>query len=178
MATYQSAYTGAQIDAGVAQSTVYTYDTVLTGASGTINSATDLVAAMNAKAPLIFKITSNTNTVTFYHAYSGEASSSIAHNYVGLKSISGLTQDIYNLYLTANGTTVSWNLYETDIPIPDTADNGSLMKVASGQYALSTGLPYTTTAPSAANTDGLKIVVTSQDPSTKYSGYLYIVSGS
>ena len=40
----------------------------------------------------------------------------------------------------------------------------------------SSGLPYTTTTPTAANTDGLKIVVLSSEPSTKYSGWLYIIT--
>lgn len=34
---------------------------------------------------------------------------------------------------------------------------------------------YTTTAPTAANTDGLKIVVLEEEPETKYDGWLYII---
>lgn len=34
---------------------------------------------------------------------------------------------------------------------------------------------YLTTAPSAANTDGLKVVVLSAEPATKYDGYLYLI---
>lgn len=41
---------------------------------------------------------------------------------------------------------------------------------------LSGGLPYTTTAPSSANNDGIKIVVLSSEPATKYNGYLYIIT--
>ena len=37
------------------------------------------------------------------------------------------------------------------------------------------GLGYLTTAPSADNTDGIKIVVLSSEPATKYNGYLYII---
>lgn len=37
------------------------------------------------------------------------------------------------------------------------------------------GLGYLTTAPTAANTDGIKIVVLSSEPATKYNGYLYII---
>ena len=37
------------------------------------------------------------------------------------------------------------------------------------------GLGYLTTAPTAANTDGIKIVVLSAEPATKYNGYLYII---
>lgn len=35
-----------------------------------------------------------------------------------------------------------------------------------------------TTAPSAANNDGIKIVVLSSEPSTKYNGYLYLITGA
>ena len=40
------------------------------------------------------------------------------------------------------------------------------------------GIEYTTTAPTAANTDGLKIVVLSSEPATYYDGYLYIITGA
>lgn len=57
--------------------------------------------------------------------------------------------------------------------------NGSLLGVnGSGNLAYTTGLPYTTTAPTAANTEGIKIAVLSSDPATKYSGYLYVITGS
>lgn len=35
---------------------------------------------------------------------------------------------------------------------------------------------YLTTAPSSANTDGLKFVVLSAEPATKYNGYIYIIT--
>lgn len=38
------------------------------------------------------------------------------------------------------------------------------------------GLGYTTTAPTADNSDGLKIAVLSSDPGTKYNGWLYIIT--
>ena len=56
--------------------------------------------------------------------------------------------------------------------------NGSLLGVnSSGNLAYTTGLPYTTTAPTAANTDGIKIAVLSSEPATKYSGWLYLITG-
>lgn len=40
-------------------------------------------------------------------------------------------------------------------------------------------LAYITTAPSSANTTGmLKVVVLSSEPTTKYDGYLYIITGA
>lgn len=48
----------------------------------------------------------------------------------------------------------------------------SVFKVRDGS---TNGLGYLTTAPTAANTDGIKIVVLSSEPATKYNGYLYII---
>lgn len=39
-------------------------------------------------------------------------------------------------------------------------------------------ISYSTTAPTAANTDGVKIVVLSSEPATRYDGWLYIILGS
>lgn len=36
---------------------------------------------------------------------------------------------------------------------------------------------YSTTAPTADNTDGLKVIVLDSEPATKYNGYLYIITG-
>ena len=36
---------------------------------------------------------------------------------------------------------------------------------------------YSTTTPTADNTDGLKVVVLDSEPATKYNGYLYIITG-
>lgn len=37
-------------------------------------------------------------------------------------------------------------------------------------------LPYVTTAPTAANTDGLRIAVLTTEPATKYNGWIYIIT--
>ena len=54
--------------------------------------------------------------------------------------------------------------------------NGYLLGVnTSGNLAYTNSLPILTTAPSSANTDGLKIVILSSDSGiTKYNGYFYI----
>ena len=55
-------------------------------------------------------------------------------------------------------------------------NNGELLRVnASGNVAYGKNLPIITTAPSADNTDGLIICVLSDDPATKYDGYLYLI---
>ena len=57
--------------------------------------------------------------------------------------------------------------------------NGSLLGVnSSGNLAYLTGLPYVTTAPTEANTQGIKLAVLSSDPETKYSGWFYIITGA
>lgn len=66
-----------------------------------------------------------------------------------------------------------------------TADEGKILKIDSGGWGvLSNGLPYidctgtSPTYPSSANTDGLTIVLCSSEPAQRYSGYLYIITGS
>lgn len=41
---------------------------------------------------------------------------------------------------------------------------------------LTGGISYQTTAPTSANTDGMKFVVLSSDPATKYDGWFYIIT--
>lgn len=55
--------------------------------------------------------------------------------------------------------------------------NGYLLGVdGSGNLAYGNSLPILTTAPSSANTDGgIKIVVLTSDPVTKYEGFLYLI---
>ena len=58
------------------------------------------------------------------------------------------------------------------------ATNGLVLYEMKKVLTNTSGLPYTTTAPSANNTDGIKIVVLSSEPATKYDGYLYIITGA
>lgn len=52
-------------------------------------------------------------------------------------------------------------------------------EVLAGTLTANGGIAYSTTAPNAANTGGgLKIVVLTSEPATKYDGYLYIILGS
>ena len=60
--------------------------------------------------------------------------------------------------------------------IPYVSDNASGNMWAYGKPASDFGLGVLTTAPTAANTDGLKIVVLSSEPATRYSGFLYIIT--
>lgn len=56
--------------------------------------------------------------------------------------------------------------------------NGGNLSAGQIDPSCISALPYLTTAPSANNTSGLKIVVLSSEPATKYDGYLYIITGS
>lgn len=42
--------------------------------------------------------------------------------------------------------------------------------------SIDAGIVYTTSAPTAANTNGIKICVLSSEPATKYSGWLYLIT--
>lgn len=82
----------------------------------------------------------------------------------------------------SNGAPTFRPLVAEDIPalayLPDDTTFVSTINGKSGAVSLgdTTGLGYLTTAPQAANTDGMKIVVLSSEPSTRYSGYLYIIT--
>ena len=53
---------------------------------------------------------------------------------------------------------------------------GKLLASTGSALAYTDSLPYLTTAPSAANADGLKIVVLDEEPATYYDGYYYIIT--
>ena len=71
--------------------------------------------------------------------------------------------------------------YNTDINPALTGAEGNIysLKMLGTNYGIQAlSCAVLTTAPTAANTDGLKIVVLSSEPVTKYAGYLYIVTGA
>lgn len=55
--------------------------------------------------------------------------------------------------------------------------SGYLLAAQSSGLGYTNALPILTSAPTSANTSGVKIVVLSSEPVTKYSGYLYIILG-
>lgn len=63
----------------------------------------------------------------------------------------------------------------TDIPLDSETVKGFSVVDANGKMILP--LDYSTTVPTAANTNGIKIVVLSSEPATKYSGWLYLITG-
>lgn len=78
-------------------------------------------------------------------------------------------------YKVSSGTEVQANptLAGTEAELTGLEVGGTKYKVRDG---ITNGLGYLTTAPTADNTDGIKIVVLSAEPATKYAGYLYIIT--
>ena len=67
---------------------------------------------------------------------------------------------------------------------PSSATSGNVAvfnssgNVVDGGSAIGDFLNYTTTAPTSANTNGIKVCVLSSEPATKYNGWLYIITES
>lgn len=78
----------------------------------------------------------------------------------------------YNV-LDASNTSANSTPGSTAVTLNALKLNGMSYKVRDG---ITNGLGYLTTAPTADNTDGIKIVVLSAEPATKYAGYLYIIT--
>lgn len=91
-------------------------------------------------------------------------------------------------YLRAGSSSPSWAILPiTDVTCPYSSRKGFVPYVTDysansyldvGQIGADVPLYYTTTAPTADNTDGLKIAVLSSEPVMKYSGWLYIITGA
>lgn len=193
----------------------YTYPTALTGDSGTITSATDLIRAIQNKIPITFTI--NGITATFIHVLTDSGES----DYVCAYLDGNVVTHVMHLNPDTENNQVTWTSAILSVPSPlHSSDGGKVLKastttdgeydlgalaidvsnlynsashateslyvnsnsagqhIAYGKPASTFGLGVITTAPASANTDGIKIVVLSSEPATKYSGYLYIVTGS
>lgn len=111
--------------------------------------------------------------------YTGEDNSYLSFGFsdgIGTKSYR-ITVD--KQLLLANYVYTNVELAINQVGTNISADEGLLVAMdSSGKGTVTNSLPILTTAPSSANTDGIKIVVLSSEPATKYSGYLYIVTGS
>lgn len=57
-----------------------------------------------------------------------------------------------------------------------TMSAGTGISISSNTVSLDGVIPYTTTAPSAANNTGVKIAILSSEPATKYAGWLYFIT--
>ena len=80
--------------------------------------------------------------------------------------------------LTYNATDENGDEYSSSISISQTGislegDVNSSSKITAPE--IDAGIIYQTSAPTANNTNGLKIAVLSSEPSTKYNGWLYLI---
>lgn len=68
--------------------------------------------------------------------------------------------------------------FNPTIPSGTTTTPLTAIKNGSNYYSLGGGdIPYTNTAPTGPNTSGgIKVVVLSEEPATRYNGYLYIIT--
>lgn len=149
MATYQSAYTGSQIDAGINSSLIYTgYTSLISGNSGTITDA-GLAAAISSFQPVQLNFSNWQGEGGAICRFLNDTVGGII--YGALDSDGGV--GIITFTVSISTSTVTWSLVKP-------------------------GLPYLTTAPTANNTDGLKFVVLSSEPATYYTGYYYIITGA
>lgn len=95
-------------------------------------------------------------------------------------------EDPMTAKIEIDGSTKEATLYMVDIlfncnkvraPLLDNTYQGMLVGFdANGLGTPTNSLPILTTAPSSANTNGLKIVVLSSEPATYYNGYYYIIT--
>lgn len=85
-----------------------------------------------------------------------------------------------NLQTKANTSDLTTHTSNSDIHVTSTDKsnwNEKYTKPSTGIPSTDiASLPYLTTAPTSDNTDGLKIVVLNSEPSTRYNGYLYIIT--
>ena len=89
------------------------------------------------------------------------------------QTINGTTTDVMTFGSNAFNSTPIPTTYVSQIT-PGTGIN--IDSNNNNTISLDGVIPYTTTAPTANNTTGLKIVVLSSEPATKYDGYLYIIT--
>ena len=177
-ASTKPSYTASEVGAATSG---HTHTLSLATDSGT--SAVDLAA--NTK----YKLTAGGSTLIFKTPEGGGSSSVATQSANGLMSSTDKTKlDGIATGATANiGTVTSVSVGSTSysptngvvsLPsypsVPVTSVNGATGTISIGD---TTGIKFLTTAPTANNTDGgLKIVILTEEPLTKYQGYIYIIA--
>jgi len=162
--------------------------------NGSSSTSTHTVTGLSGEVILIvnkysttywhwYYINGTTSYATLYYGYTSSSSGS-----TGSKSLNDIRTTDNNYYpirsytsglqISTYSGSLNCQLY---VPYATTSQKGVIsagtgLSVSSGVASVS-GVSYTTTAPSSANTSGdLKFVVLSSEPSTKYDGYLYIIT--
>lgn len=68
------------------------------------------------------------------------------------------------------------DLNDARLPSSFASANAGQILLSNGQgSAIFGNVPYTTTAPTEANADGLKFCVLTSEPATRYSGWVYFI---
>lgn len=94
--------------------------------------------------------------------------------------VSGSSYNLNDLvYVDSSNTRTFYlainNISESTVsPATDTAHWKSWFSTSSG-VTIAAGVEYLTTAPTEANTDGLKFVLLNAEPETRYDGYVYFI---
>lgn len=129
-----------------------------------------------------YYINGSTSYATLYYGYTSSSSGSTSS--VSLSSIyTGTPSNYYPIRSYTSGLQISTYSGSSNcqlyVPYATTSQKG-VVSVGSGLSASSgtlsvSSVPILTTAPSSANTDGVKIVYLESEPATKYSGYIYLI---
>ena len=144
----------------------------LTGLSGTLSDSDyTKVSADNCVLKLgtqYFYKAFNASTLIVYQAFSRQAGQDSAlFDYVEITKADKTWELKADNIVEANPTVPGGTT-------PTALDN---LKIGNSYYKVGS-LAYLTTAPDSDNTEGLKIVVLSQEPATYYDGYLYLIQDS
>ena len=74
------------------------------------------------------------------------------------------------IYVPAHGSGSAKSVF-----VVDTNNNVTFNGSLNGTASTATTVSYTTTAPTAANSSGLKFAVLTSSPATKYNGWVYLI---
>ena len=129
---------------------------------------------LNASNGRFLPLTRRTSANNFFGStgeYIYQASMSRSNN-----AWSSITDNNYNRAVKVNGTNIgSNNLSATTLNLVN--GNGITITNSSGDVTIASTTTYQTTEPTAAATDGgVHIVYLSAEPTTKYSGYIYMIA--
>ena len=173
---YVSKYTGKEIDDAVAKA-ADAIENPMTAAGDLIVGGTDGAAEKLAKGRAGQALVVNAGETGLEWGDAGMVNPMNAAGDIIVGGTAGAPEKLAKgtagqaLKVNAGGTGLEWGTAGEQY----TAGTG--IDITANAISVS-GVSYITTAPTAANTDGdLKFVVLSSDPSTKYAGYIYIITG-
>lgn len=100
------------------------------------------------------------------------------------QTINGSTTDVVTFGSNAFNSTTIPTTYVSSVNgqsgtvtgLQPTISAGTGISISSNTVSLNGVIPYTTTAPTAVNSTGVKIAILSSEPATKYAGWLYFIT--